>query len=198
LKTVTNQNKNIDPMEKTEKRNEYSRKQFLRTAGSTALFATLGISFYGCGSATDAGDGSSNNNQTGTVSPPTAGSITGFSAVRSSSAGVQVDGNIITLDLKDEPLSKLKNVGEAIWLTDEKVLSVNVDGTTIRSFTAICSHASCSDNWSLGGGNFNCGCHGSRFNSSGGVVRGPAQRDLAEFTTLIDEDDVNIVTITKN
>ncbi len=188
-------------MAKTEKLNEYSRKQFLKTAGSTALFAALGITMYGCGSTTDPGNGSFDNDETGTTPPPTGSeSITGFSEVRSSNAGIQVNGNEITLDLEDESLSKLKDEGQAIWLSDEKILTVNVDGTTIRSFTAICTHVghNCSNNWSLGGGNFNCGCHGSRFNSSGGVVKGPAQANLAEFTTQIDEDNANIVTITKS
>jgi len=199
IKANLNVTKFITTMEKTEKLNQYSRKRFLRTAGSTALFATLGISFYGCGSATDAGNGSFDNDQTGTTPPPTGSeSINGFSEVSSSNAGIQVNGNEITLDLEQESLSKLKDEGQAIWLSDEKVLTVNVDGTTIRSFTAICTHASCSDSWSLGGGNFNCGCHGSRFNSSGGVVRGPAQANLAEFSTQINEDNANIVTITKS
>lgn len=188
---------------KTEKeQNPYSRKQFLRTAGSTALFAALGIGLYGCGDNTmDAGLDDSGNNQPGTP-PASSGSIKGFATVRTSNAGVTVDGNVITLDLADETLSKLKDDGQALWLTDEKVLTVNVDGSVIRSFTAVCTHSgpgnNCSDSWSLGGGNFNCGCHGSRFNSSGGVVRGPAQANLAEFTTKRGEANANIVTITKS
>ena len=186
---------------KTEKKqNQYSRQQFLKTAGSTALFATLGIGLYGCGDNTvDTGLDDSGNDQSGPGSPsPSGGAIAGLTSVRTNNAGVTVDGSAITLDLTDETLSKLKDEGQAIWLTDEKVLTVNVDGTTIRSFTGVCTHTghNCSNNWSLGGGNFNCGCHGSRFNSSGGVVRGPAQADLAEFTTNRDEDNTNIVTIT--
>lgn len=185
---------------KTEKeQNHYSRKQFLRTAGSTALFATLGIGLYGCDT-TDAGLDDSGNDQSGPGSPsPSDGAIAGLTAVRTNNAGVTVAGNEITLDLTDETLSKLKNEGQALWLTDEKVLTVNVDGTTIRSFTAVCTHSgpgnNCSDRWSLGGGNFNCGCHGSRFNSSGKVVRSPAESDLAEFSTQRDGDNENLVTI---
>lgn len=186
---------------KTEKeQSQYSRKQFLRTAGSTALFAALGIGLYGCGDNTmDAGLDDSGNDQAGPGTPPASnGSIKGFTTVRTSNAGVTVDGNVITLDLADETLSKLKDDGQAIWLTDEKVLTVNVDGSVIRSFTAVCTHSSCSDAWSLGGGNFICGCHDSRFNSSGGVVKGPAQADLAEYTTKRGEANANIVTITKS
>lgn len=186
-------------MKTTEEKNPYSRKQFLRTAGSTALFTTLGIGLYGCGSPMDAGLDTTENDQAKPGSPSTSGTaITDLTVVRTNNAGVTVDGSAITLDLTDESLSKLSDEGQAIWLTDEKVLTVNVDGTTIRSFTGVCTHTghNCSDNWSLGGGNFNCGCHGSRFNSSGGVVRGPAQADLAEFTTNRDEDNANIVTIT--
>lgn len=174
---------------------QLDRKKFLRTAGSTALFAALGIGLYGCGNPTDAGLADSGNDQADPGSPPASdGGITGFTQVRTSNAGVTVDGSVITLDLTDDALSKLTDEGQAIWLNDEKVLIINVDGTTIRSFTAVCTHTghNCSNNWSLGGGNFNCGCHGSRFNSSGGVVRGPAQADLAEFTTKRDDDTVTI------
>ena len=183
---------------KTEnKQNQYSRQQFLKTAGSTALFAALGIGLYGCGDNTmDAGLDDSGNDQSGPGSPsPSDGAIAGLTAVRTNNAGVTVAGNEITLDLTDETLSKLKDEGQALWLTDEKVLTVNVDGTTIRSFTAVCTHSSCSDAWSLGGGNFNCGCHGSRFNSSGKVVQEPARSDLAEFSTQRDGDNENLVTI---
>jgi len=161
--------------------NDYSRKDFLRTAGSASLFTALGIGFYGCSSSTDA-------------SPSPEGTISGFTEVRSSNEGVTVDGNRIELDLTEETLSSLKNEGQALWLRDELVLTVNIDGTTIRSFTAICTHSACSDNWALGGNLFECVCHGSRFDTSGSVVRGPANADLAEFTVSVEGD---IVTINK-
>lgn len=186
----------MDTKTKTESK---SRRIFLKTAGSTALFAALGIGFYGCGDSTSADYGSEENNggQPDTPPPPE-GTISGFTEVRSSNEGVTVDGNRIELDLTEETLSSLNNEGQALWLRDELVLTVNVDGTTIRSFTAICTHSACSDNWVLGGNLFECACHGSRFNSTGGVVRGPAQSELPEFSTSRDEDDENILIITKS
>lgn len=181
-----------------QEKKEVSRRDFLRTAGSTALFAALGIGIYGCGNTTDAGVDLADNDQDGPGDPPsTMGGIQGLTEIRSSNEGVTVDGDKITLDLNSESLSKLKDEGQAIWLSDEEVLTVNVDGTVIRSFTAVCTHSGCSDSWSLGGNQLECTCHGSRFNSNGGVVRGPAQSDLPEFTTSREGEDENIVTITK-
>ena len=37
-----------------------------------------------------------------------------------------------------------------------------------------------------------CNCHGSEFNTSGGVVRGPASRSLHKYTAVLDG---NVITI---
>ena len=156
---------------------DFSRKDFLRTAGSVSLFAALGIGFYGCSSSTDATD----------TTPPTipddddAITITG-------------GGNTISIDLSNNSVANLREQGGWLLITAANTLIVNVDGDTFRSFTSVCTHQGCSINWQFSNELFECTCHGSRFNTSGSVVRGPANADLAEFTVSVEGD---IVTINK-
>lgn len=172
-----------------EEKKEVSRKQFLKAAGSTALFATLGIAFNGCGSTTDAGDDG------GRITPP-AGNGNG----NGGSSGITItnNGNTITIDLSEGSLSNLRQQGSWLLIGDADTLVVNVSGDVIRAFTAVCPHASCTDSWQFSNGLFECaqsGCgHGSRFDTNGEVVNGPASRDLDEFNVSRDDD---IVTINK-
>jgi cytochrome b6-f complex iron-sulfur subunit len=152
--------------------NRYTRKDFLRTAGSTALFATLGIGFYGCGSSTDAMEDTE-------VRPPSGGD---------GAIEISNNGNTITIDLSVDSVSGLNQQGGWILIRNATTLAVNVDGSTIRAFTSVCTHAGCSTNWQFSNSNFECTCHGSRFDTSGSVVRGPATGDLREYTVVRDGD----------
>lgn len=154
----------------------YTRKDFLRTAGSTVLFAALGISVASCSSVTDAGD----NGTGGEIDPTDPGSP------------ITIDGNTITLDLGSDELANLREQGGWLLIGDANTLVVNVDGELIRAFTSVCTHAGCSTNWQFNGSRFTCTCHNSQFNTSGEVVQGPANRDLDEFSVEIDGNEVII------
>jgi cytochrome b6-f complex iron-sulfur subunit len=154
-----------------------SRKQFLRTAGSAALFAALGISFSSC-SVNDATTDPGPSNPTPTQ-PPNSNAIT-------------VQGNTITIDLSHSTTSNLKNQGQWLLISQATTIVVNVDGTTIRAFTSVCTHAGCATNWQFDSSRFTCTCHGSQFNTSGQVVRGPATANLAEFSVTRNGDTLTI------
>jgi len=158
------------------------RKKFLKTAGSTALFTFLGIGFASCSSSTSSyGDNVVEN------TPSNGGN---------GESGIDISGggNTITIDLSKNDVSALKSSGGWLLVGGANTLAVNVDGTTIRAFTSVCTHQSCSDSWTFSNQLFECTCHGSRFNTDGAVVRGPANADLAEFSVSRDGD---IVTINK-
>jgi len=159
-----------------------SRRRFLKTAGSTALFATLGIGFYGCGSDTVTADLSGNDAAPGAR----------FSTVNANTEGVTISSGSVELDLSTDALQFLNTQGSAILITGANVLAVNVGGQNIRAFTSVCTHQGCSVQWTFAGGQFTCACHGSRFDTSGGVTRGPATRDLPEFSVNRDDDKVTI------
>ncbi|HEX7939438.1 MAG TPA: ubiquinol-cytochrome c reductase iron-sulfur subunit [Gemmatimonadaceae bacterium] len=52
------------------------------------------------------------------------------------------------------------------------------------AYSMFCTHQGCET--FLSGGQFLCPCHGSRFNSDGSVLQGPAARSLAKLTTSYD------------
>lgn len=169
---------NIHAM-KPKETTDYTRKDFLRTAGSTALFAVLGISFASCSSVTDPGTDSNGQTDVDPSDPD---------------SPITIDGNTITLNLDSDELENLRSQGGWLLISEANTLVVNVDGETLRSFTSVCTHAGCSTNWNFNGSRFTCTCHNSQFNTSGEVVQGPANRDLEEFDV---ERDDNIVVITK-
>lgn len=107
---------------------------------------------------------------------------------------ITIDGNTVTLDLSHSELQNLKNEGEWLLIRDAKTLVVNIDGEIYRAFTSVCTHTGCSTNWAFNGELFTCTCHNSKFNTSGAVVQGPANSDLEEFSTKLEDD---ILTITK-
>lgn len=154
------------------------RKQFLRTAGSTALFAFLGINLVSCDVTSSNGDIDENgdNGDNGDITP------------------IIIDGNTVTLNLDADSLASLRSEGGWMVLSQASVIVVNIDGSLIRAFTDVCPHASCRNNWQYNNERFVCTCHNSVFENDGTFVTGPAGRDLPEFDVV---RDGNIVTITK-
>lgn len=160
---------------KNKRSSKVTRKDFLRTAGSAALFASLGIVYPSCSSPTDSGPG----NPPVTQPPP-------------GSNAIVIDGNRITINLNHSSTQALRNAGSWMLITQASTLVVNVDGTIIRAFSSICTHEGCSTNWQFSNNVFECTCHGSRFNTSGAVVRGPATTNLPEYNVTRDGDTVVI------
>jgi len=165
------------------KKKSVTRKDFLRTAGSTALFTALGIGFYGCSSTSTGGLDDLDENE----DPPANGSD-------ADAITISDNGNTITIDLLNSSVSDLNEQGGWVLIRDANTLVVNVGGETIRSFTSVCTHTGCSTNWAFSNSLFECTCHGSRFNTSGEVTRGPASRDLEEFSVTRED---NLITIKK-
>lgn len=151
---------------------ELSRSEFLKTAGSTALFAFLGVGFYGC---------------TNRVTDST------IEAIEEESEAVTLEGNRVILNLDHPDLEDMNNAGGWRLITQASALVINVDGVTIRAFTSVCTHAQCSTSWNFRDGEFICGCHLSRFNTNGEVTRGPAVADLEEFDVVRDEQIITII-----
>jgi cytochrome b6-f complex iron-sulfur subunit len=71
------------------------------------------------------------------------------------------------------------------------MLVVRNDTTTVSAFTATCTHAQCTVT-GFTEGVFQCPCHGSRYSTSGTVVRGPATQALRRFNASIANDVITI------
>jgi Rieske Fe-S protein len=147
------------------------RKEFLKKAGSVALFAALGINLQSCSNSTGSEPEEEENNN---------------------SNPIVIEGNTVTLDISSSFFNDLQNQNGMIVSVSGGFLAVNVDGTTIRAFSNVCTHLSCSNNWELPGDRFICTCHNSVFNLSGEPISGPASRDLPEYTVTRSGDTLVI------
>lgn len=147
-----------------------NRKEFIKSSGATVLLLSLGVSLESCSS-----DGEE---------PTPAPSNT------SGNPSSGVNTNIVEFSLAQAPFDVLSTDDAWLLHPTREVLLVNVSGT-IRAFTSICTHQGCSDEWTFDG-SFQCNCHGSRFNTSGQVINGPANAPLKEFSVTVDGDNITI------
>lgn len=68
-------------------------------------------------------------------------------------------------------------IGSTTFNDSERVFIIrNQEG--IKTISAICTHLGCTVNWSEKNNRFECPCHGSKFNTEGKVVSGPAPKAL--------------------
>lgn len=155
-----------------------SRREFIEKSGLTAALTMFGIGFFtSCSNSDDMEPTGS----TGTPMNPGTGSGTGIS----------VSGNKITVDLSIQ--KDLNADGGWLLITNGKTLVSKV-GSEFIALTSVCTHSGCDTNWSFSNATYNCACHGSKFDTQGNVVSGPATQPLKVYDTAVSG---NILTITK-
>lgn len=104
---------------------------------------------------------------------------------------------IIKIDITKPENKALATVGGTIAITgnelDTSGMLIERSGRdTVTALSRTCTHRGCTiPNFS--NGISSCPCHGSQFNTSGGVVKGPASRPLKSYNASISG---NIITIT--
>jgi cytochrome b6-f complex iron-sulfur subunit len=136
----------------------------------------------------------------GTIS--LAGALASYmeSCARSSPTGPDNSGQqpaSITLDLSQPANQALLNVGGTLALAANAVdslgiLLVRASSAEASAFSRKCTHQGCTIG-AFNNGTSTCPCHGSKFNTSGGVVNGPATVSLRQYTTQLDN---TILTVT--
>lgn len=86
------------------------------------------------------------------------------------------------------PLAKLSDIPDGTVLRtvfrDEPLLLLN-QGGTVRALSGLCTHESCELGWNDAQRLIQCPCHGSVFDASGQVVKGPATEALPAFRTKL-------------
>jgi len=147
---------------------ELSRRRFLRT-----LVAAAGAVFIGgCGEESD----------------PTAG---------------QPDDPILATKNSDGTLSVAGGgtlaAGQALaFKAPDELFGVvfATDAGELRALSTVCTHAGCIVRWTETSGApvLFCPCHGSRFDLAGGVLHGPADKPLPQWTARAQGDDA-IITV---
>jgi glycine/D-amino acid oxidase-like deaminating enzyme/nitrite reductase/ring-hydroxylating ferredoxin subunit len=72
--------------------------------------------------------------------------------------------------------------GEVIETSEkEKVAAYRDDDGKVHTFSAVCSHMGCQVAFNTAEKTWDCPCHGSRFDSNGRVIHGPAANPLKEM-----------------
>ena len=59
-----------------------------------------------------------------------------------------------------------------------KVAVYRDDDGLLHNRSAVCTHMGCVVGWNAAEKTWDCPCHGSRFDQLGGVICGPANKDL--------------------
>jgi Rieske Fe-S protein len=75
-------------------------------------------------------------------------------------------------------------------------LVIRHEETGFRAWSSLCTHMQCPVMWSEEKKQFDCGCHGSRFDAEGHVINGPAEKPLKPLPVKV-EDGVVWVQMTK-
>jgi Rieske Fe-S protein len=96
--------------------------------------------------------------------------------------GATVANNAIAINIDATPA--LGSVGNAalVQTSSGNYLVARVSQDTFNAMTAVCTHEACTVT-RFQSGTFQCPCHGSEYNTNGGVTKGPAPTALRRFNT---------------
>jgi cytochrome b6-f complex iron-sulfur subunit len=149
-----------------------TRRQFCRQACHAASLAALGVVLPGCG---------------GSPTAPTGGGGVPSLPVLNST----ISGSAFTLTI--DANSPLNTVGNAalVQASGRQFLVARTAQDAFVALTATCTHEACTVT-GFSGGNYVCPCHGSRYNTAGVVLSGPAPRNLTQFGTAFSN---NVLTV---
>lgn len=85
-----------------------------------------------------------------------------------------------TLDLNDSVNSALNNTGGSVHRNG--VLVIRKSSTEFVALSEKCTHQGCTVGYSTSNTRVECPCHGSVFNTNGGVINGPASSPLRKYS----------------
>jgi cytochrome b6-f complex iron-sulfur subunit len=148
-----------------------TRRDFCVQACRTVSLITVGAALQSCGSPTDPSG----------ISAPLLATING--SVASGAVTVTVDA-----------ASPLASTGSAALVQSSagNFLVSRTGSDAFTALTAVCTHEGCTIT-GFASPLYVCPCHGSQYNTTGAVVRGPANNALRQFTTRLVG---NVLTIT--
>jgi len=152
----------------------HSRRDFCVTACQALSLAAVAATIQACGG------GGGNPNESGGNPLPLLSSLN--ATVVNGAATLTVAGTALA-STNGAAMVSTPNFGQ--------VLVVRTDAASVSVMTATCTHQQCTIT-GFENGVFQCPCHGSRFNTTGGVVRGPATASLRRFNATITGDTLSI------
>lgn len=145
---------------------DQSRREFCAQACQAASLLAVGTLAAACGG--------------GSPSSPSSSSFANVPQLPAATATVAGRAVSVTVDAA----SPLAAVGSAarVQTTLGTFLVAHTGQDSFNALTAVCTHEACTVT-GFSNNQFVCPCHGSQYNTSGGVVMGPAPRALQQFAT---------------
>lgn len=86
----------------------------------------------------------------------------------------------IEVDLTDAAYTALATVGGFAYKGD--IIIFRTSDTNYMALSKLCTHSQCTITYNHSSGNLPCPCHGSKFNTTGGVLNGPAAANLKSYS----------------
>jgi glycine/D-amino acid oxidase-like deaminating enzyme/nitrite reductase/ring-hydroxylating ferredoxin subunit len=77
-----------------------------------------------------------------------------------------------------EPDEVAAGEGAIVRANGRRAAAYRDEAGELKTFSHVCTHLGCYVRWNPAEKSFDCPCHGSRFDSEGRVIQGPAVRDL--------------------
>lgn len=118
-----------------------------------------------------------------------------FTPLKSAKDFLKENLNVAAQYIKDLPISKSEagldslKIGEGIIVQKDghKIAASRNELGEVQLHSAFCTHMSCVVHWNNAEKTWDCPCHGSRFDTDGSVLEGPALHPLKRIETRGDE-----------
>jgi Rieske Fe-S protein len=103
-----------------------------------------------------------------------------------------VEDSKLVINLNEHP--QLKEVGgsETLQAGKKKVIVIQPTEKVFKAFENKCTHLGGQVAYRRKDGFMQCALHGSRFDTQGQVIKGPAEKPLTELRTSLDKDLLTI------
>lgn len=80
--------------------------------------------------------------------------------------------------------------GKVVEVRGEKLAIYHDNNGTLKACSAICTHMGCVVHWNNAETSWDCPCHGSRFDTDGVVIEGPAFTNLERFDVMKPKEEI--------
>ena len=125
----------------------------------------------------------------------------GLGAISIAAIGsIALTGEYLSPNVVREPPMKFKAgkpedfpPGSVTLAADQKVYIVRAKEGYFYALSAVCTHLGCITNWKPEEGIIACPCHGSKFDTEGNRIAGPAPRPLPRFSMVLDDQGQLVV-----
>jgi cytochrome b6-f complex iron-sulfur subunit len=96
----------------------------------------------------------------------------------------------LTIDLSSPANSALKTTGG--FILTKGIYIICTAPSTYIALSSICTHQGCTVNFSSTNNQFNCPCHGGRFDVAGKVLQGPPSSPLPIYSVVVDGTNLTV------